>query len=317
MWPNRGMSPNIRHAAPPVPVHPPWRLGPIFALVLATLAGCGGGATGSGGGSFAEGGGNSGTGASAPYTETFLPMWSALSPPPVAARQVAAFADGSGVFRVTAEGRAHVVLASDAAGFVPDAPGAPVDPATIVLLNETGDMSVHRGSFVDAQGRRHVATILRHAVGGQIAGCSGACAIVAIGHVVRDGDGAMTLQSLGAVPRDVPRGSFVYEGAHLAGFAGGGFQDGTFRMQADFMAGAASIEATTQDLRLSGTGVRIDLATGEFAGEALSLEGLGDAPRGASLRGSFHGAGATGVSGIWTENAPAPQVFGAIAGSRP
>ena len=31
----------------------------------------------------------------------------------------------------------------------------------------------------------------------------------------------------------------------------------------------------------------------------------------------FHGSGATGVSGIWTENAPAPQVFGAIAGSRP
>jgi len=289
----------------------------IGALCLGAVAGCGGGATGPGGGGAGWGGGGSGTGASAPYGETFLPMWSALAPPPVAARQVAAFADGSGVFRVTAEGRAHVVLASDAAGFVPDAPGAPVDPATIVLLNETGDMSVHRGSFVDAQGRRHVATILRHAVGGQIAGCTGACAIVAIGHVVRDGDGAMTLQSLGALPRDVPRGVYVYDGAHLAGFAGGGFQDGTFRLEADFAAGRAAIEAITQDLRLSGAGLRIDLATGEFAGEALSLEGLGDAPRGASLRGSFHGAGATGVSGIWTENAPAPQVFGAIAGSRP
>jgi hypothetical protein len=289
----------------------------IGALCLGAVAGCGGGATGPGGGGAGWGGGGSGTGASAPYGETFLPMWSALAPPPVTARQVAAFADGSGVFRVTAEGRAHVVLASDAAGFVPDAPGAPVDPATIVLLNETGDMSVHRGSFIDAQGRRHVATILRHAVGGQIAGCTGACAIVAIGHVVRDGDGAMTLQSLGALPRDVPRGVYVYDGAHLAGFAGGGFQDGTFRLEADFAAGRATIEATTQDLRLSGAGLRIDLATGEFAGEALSLEGLGDAPRGASLRGSFHGAGATGVSGIWTENAPAPQVFGAIAGSRP
>jgi len=289
----------------------------IGALCLGAVAGCGGGATGPGGGGAGWGGGGSGTGASAPYGETFLPMWSALAPPPVAARQVAAFADGGGVFRVTAEGRAHVVLASDAAGFVPDAPGAPVDPATIVLLNETGDMSVHRGSFVDAQGRRHVATILRHAVGGQIAGCTGACAIVAIGHVVRDGDGAMTLQSLGALPRDVPRGVYVYDGAHLAGFAGGGFQDGTFRLEADFAAGRAAIEAITQDLRLSGAGLRIDLATGEFAGEALSLEGLGDAPRGASLRGSFHGAGATGVSGIWTENAPAPQVFGAIAGSRP
>ena len=287
------------------------------ALILGALAGCGGGATGPGGGSVGGGGGGSGTGASAPFSETFLPMWSALAPPPVTARQVAAFADGSGVFRVTAEGRAHVVLASDAAGFVPDAPGAPVDPATLVLLNETAEMTVHRGSFVDAQGRRHVATILRHAVAGQIAGCTGACAIVAIGHVVRDGDGAMTLQSLGALPRDVPRGVYVYDGAHLAGFAGGGFQDGTFRLEADFAAGRAAIEALTRDLRLSGAGLRIDLATGEFAGEALRLEGLGEGPRGASLRGSFHGAGATGVSGIWTENAAAPQAFGAIAGSRP
>ena len=293
----------------------------IGALLLGALAGCGGGATGPGGGILGggggAGGGGSGTGASAPFSDTFLPMWSALAPPPVTARQVAAFADGSGVFRVTAEGRAHVVLASDAAGFVPDAPGAPVDPASIVLLNETADMTVHRGSFVDAQGRRHVATILRHAVGGQITGCSGSCAIVAIGHVMRDGDGAMTLQTLGALPRDVPRGVYVYDGAHLAGFAGGGFQDGTFRLEADFVAGSAALEAVTQDLHLSGAGIRIDLATGEFAGEGLRLEGLGEGVRGASLRGSFHGAGATGVSGIWTENAPAPQVFGAIAGSRP
>ena len=298
----------------PCPILPSCRRSVTALLALALATGCGGGTTAPGGGAppvLASGAGPGG-----PPQEDERAAWIAIDPGQTEARLAAAFADGSGVFRIRDGGLAYTVLSSDAAGFVPGGTGAPVDPATVVVLNATDRLTVHRGSFVDDAGRGHVATLWRRSVAGPIAGCGTGCEVVLIGHIVRADDGTLTLQTAGALPRDLPRGSFVFEGVHLAGFAGGGFQDGTFRMVADFTSATATLEASTQDLRLAGGGIRIDMRSGEFAGESLTLTGLHEGATNATVRGSFHGSGATGVSGIWTENAPAPDAFGAIAGSR-
>ena len=57
----------------------------------------------------------------------------------------------------------------------------------------------------------------------------------------------------------------------------------------------------------------VDTATGIFVGDDLEISSMGGVNT-ATIHGNFHGDGATGMTGIYTDNVAEPNFIGAIAG---
>lgn len=75
------------------------------------------------------------------------------------------------------------------------------------------------------------------------------------------------------------------------------------------------IQLLTDSDALKNGGVSIDSTTGYFSGSGLTIVSP-DGTTNAKIYGAFHGDGASGVSGIYFEDAVTPLINGAIVGSR-
>jgi hypothetical protein len=58
----------------------------------------------------------------------------------------------------------------------------------------------------------------------------------------------------------------------------------------------------------------VDTATGIFVGDELEMNSIGGTLGTATIHGNFHGEGASGMTGIYTNNIAEPDFIGAIAG---
>ena len=115
----------------------------------------------------------------------------------------------------------------------------------------------------------------------------------------------------------VPSGTFTYQGTNIYGNRDGSdIAYGTFTLEADFNGGTGALSGSTPRSTIGGE-IDINTSTGEFSGDSLSLtDDLRITTGSARINGNFHGSGATGVTGIYTENAANPSTAGAIVGSR-
>lgn len=124
----------------------------------------------------------------------------------------------------------------------------------------------------------------------------------------------------GDAPSNLPSVIATYAGQNLISNTdntnpGGG----SFTMSVDFANNSGSLSAisTAASSSLSGS-FNIDPSTDYFSGNNLTLTAmaLSGGTSNAIIYGSFHGNGATGVSGLYYDDAAAPLVNGAIIGTK-
>lgn len=139
---------------------------------------------------------------------------------------------------------------------------------------------------------------------------------VAIGYL--EGNGANAALALGYKASSIPAGSYTYNGTNIIGYRDGSyFEDGTFAMNVNFNTGTASLTGSTNTSSIGGSGISVNSSEGTFSGNNLTLtETTTGLSTTATIHGNFHGAGATGVTGLYSDNGSTPTVAGAIAGKR-
>ena len=117
---------------------------------------------------------------------------------------------------------------------------------------------------------------------------------------------------------NIPNGEYTYTGTNLIAVRGDANPDyGTFTMDVNFGSGSASLNGNTPTSTISGTGITVNRNDGTFASDSISITGTSKALSATgSIYGNFHGDRATGLTGIYHDNADSPTVAGAIAGSR-
>lgn len=124
----------------------------------------------------------------------------------------------------------------------------------------------------------------------------------------------------GDAPSNLPTGTATYSGQNLVSNTdntnpGGG----TFTMSVDFDNDTGSLNATSSTASSTLTGnFTVDSSTGYFSGDDLTLNApaLSGGTSNAIIYGSFHGSGASGVSGLYYDDANSPLVNGAIIGTK-
>ena len=117
-------------------------------------------------------------------------------------------------------------------------------------------------------------------------------------------------------------GEFNYEGANFIAISDQADEEidgdyGSFNATVDFAAGKGSINSGfgNDPFYIDGD-FTVDTATGIFVGDDLELiveDQLADT---VTIHGNFHGAGAAGMTGIYTPNVAEPHFIGAIAGTQ-
>ena len=117
-------------------------------------------------------------------------------------------------------------------------------------------------------------------------------------------------------------GEFNYEGANFIAISDQADEEidgdyGSFNATVDFAAGKGSINSGfgNDPFYIDGD-FTVDTATGIFVGDDLELiveDQLADT---VTIHGNFHGAGAAGMTGIYTPNVAEPNFIGAIAGTQ-
>lgn len=138
---------------------------------------------------------------------------------------------------------------------------------------------------------------------------------VGIGYV--ENEDANILLTTGEKATDIPTGTYTYTGTHVVGYRdASALEDGTFEMQVDFTNGQADIDAETFGTFVTGRNMRVDTRQGTFSSDDITIDQNGGQEVSGSIHGSFHGAGAKGVTGLYHDNAANPAVAGAIAGNR-
>ena len=131
---------------------------------------------------------------------------------------------------------------------------------------------------------------------------------------------------------NIPIGRYSYNGSNFKTAADSSFiSAGTFSMSVDFSNKIGSISGTTSDItntidsRISGS-FTVNTNNGIFSGDNLTFTAYSissstpSTTRDASIRGSFHGNGAKGVSGVYHNTYPPtnlpPVWYGTIIGAR-
>jgi hypothetical protein len=139
------------------------------------------------------------------------------------------------------------------------------------------------------------------------------------GILISDAPSGLSMLTLGPQPSSIPSGGATYVGTNLIVSRDGSgtfYESGTFKMNVDFATRTSSVNATTTNSSLSGAGIVIDAAEGRFSGSGLTLT-VNGVTGDAVISGGFHGDGAAGVSGIYTQSTANPEFAGAIAGEKP
>ncbi|MDA7758819.1 hypothetical protein N8935_01080 [Amylibacter sp.] len=115
-------------------------------------------------------------------------------------------------------------------------------------------------------------------------------------------------------------GKYDYEGENFAiGFSESDDDIdehiGSFNAGVNFETGEGSInlEFDNELLYIDGD-FTVDTATGIFVGDELDMNSIGGTFGTATIHGNFHGEGASGMTGIYTNNIADPDFIGAIAG---
>jgi len=134
-------------------------------------------------------------------------------------------------------------------------------------------------------------------------------------------DSFMVIASGTEVSEMPARGEFDYKGSNFA--IEGLSEDnddiyetyGTFDATVNFATGKGSIDLGFENIPVNIDGdFNVDTATGIFVGDDLEINSIGGTFGTATIHGNFHGVGATGMTGIYTDNAAEPDLIGAIAG---
>lgn len=124
------------------------------------------------------------------------------------------------------------------------------------------------------------------------------------------------LSAFGATPENIPfAGSAAYEGTNIFTLRNGSVSEtGTFVMTVNFSSQTGILHGQTASTNISVSDIAFDLANGQFYSNLATLSVDGNTYD-ASLYGSFHGDGGTGVTGIYHQNSEtAPLMAGAVAG---
>ena len=114
-------------------------------------------------------------------------------------------------------------------------------------------------------------------------------------------------------------GKYDYEGANFAiELSDGDLADadiGSFNAAVNFGTGEGSIDIGFDNIPVDIDGAfTVDTATGIFVGDELEMNAFGGTLGTATIHGNFHGEGASGMTGIYTNNIAEPDFIGAIAG---
>ena len=134
-------------------------------------------------------------------------------------------------------------------------------------------------------------------------------------------DSFMVIASGTEVSEMPARGEFDYKGSNFA--IEGLSEDnddiyeayGTFDATVNFATGKGSIDLGFENIPVNIDGdFNVDTATGIFVGDDLEINSIGGTFDTATIHGNFHGVGASGMTGIYTDNAAEPDLIGAIAG---
>lgn len=255
--------------------------------VLAVLAACGGGGTG-----------NSSVGPTNPT----------VAAPVVAAPVVLqTFGDGAGIARaeITQNGTTVVanVMGANIQSYSTDPTGV-IDPSGV---NYTGSNAY--GDFYSGTTTINGTTV-------NVLYYEDSSQEVAGAYLVGNGENAALV--LGNKVSNIPSGSYSYTGTNVIGLRDGSYlEDGTFAMNVNFDSGLASITGSTASSSMGGSGISVNSSNGTFTSNTLTLtETASGLSTTATIHGNFHGSGATGVTGLYTDNAATPTYAGAIAGKR-
>lgn len=132
------------------------------------------------------------------------------------------------------------------------------------------------------------------------------------------GGGSSAAYAGGDRVSNIPSGTYTYAGTNIVGNRdGSAVEVGEFSMNVDFNNRVASISGQTDRSAISGNNIPVDVGTGSFAGNNLTLTNKSNGQTfGATIDGSFHGNGATGVTGVYADRADIPTVAGVIAGTK-
>ena len=136
-------------------------------------------------------------------------------------------------------------------------------------------------------------------------------------------DGIMVIAA-GTEVSNIPTGEFDYEGANFVALIPQGEEDiggdyGSFKATVNFATGTGDIIADLDSFAIAIDGdFTVDTNTGTFVGEKVGLTSILErwSDSTVTIHGNFHGDGATGMTGIYTENVPEPDFIGAIAGQQ-
>ena len=117
-------------------------------------------------------------------------------------------------------------------------------------------------------------------------------------------------------------GEFSYEGSNFITILGEDEIDGdyvSFNATVDFAAGTGAIISEFENIPIAIDGdFTVDTNTGTFVGEKVGLFSMFENYNNSTvtIHGNFHGDGATGMTGIYTQNVEEPDFIGAIAGTQ-
>ena len=237
-------------------------------------------------------------------------------------RLLDSFADGSGVIRGTfSDDGTEITLTA----IVPEAEqiaGTPVDGdlgAEELDFTPVGDPrgDIADGFFQDIEGTVNGTPL----VGTVYIGENQAVTIVNL-----EAGGVNVLAAGGEAIPNVPSGLFTYSGGSIIKSLnenGDLYEEGLFTMSVDF--DEAEITAFGAEdiggdngvyLPVDGPTIPVNMSTGEFEFDGLGAYiNEGALESGMTIQGTFHGDGATGVSGVFYDNDPTPNYGGAIAGT--
>lgn len=136
------------------------------------------------------------------------------------------------------------------------------------------------------------------------------------------GDGFMVIASGTEVSNIPTAGEFSYVGSNFIYNLDDVDEDtlnddfGTFGASVNFATGKGGINLSFENIPfMIGGDFNVDTATGIFVGDDLEISRIfvGDGGT-ATIHGNFHGDGAAGMTGIYTDNVAEPNFIGAIAG---
>jgi len=215
---------------------------------------------------------------------------------------LATFGDGSGVAKIVNDGYVFV-------GMGPDVNS--VGSGTTVATDLSGVTSHSSNNY----GNFYAGTAVVNGISVSTTVFVDTTANTAILYVFNSN--ASVLLAGGEAVSSIPQGTFKYVGTNGLGRRDGtDSETGTFAMTVDFTKGSAALSGSTNTSTVAATGISVNSSTGTFQSSNVDIRLNGGSPIVGSIYGNFHNADATGVSGIYHDNALNPIYAGAIAGHR-